>query len=125
MPLYSELNELKKFENEDFAILFKCPKCKEPIPRGALVANRDMCPNCAIEAFSLSIDASYGEPKVVNQSDLDRYLTRRTRALRRELRAQKSTTKALMKMILDMCKMTKETFLQECAKGFVKVPPVI
>ena len=101
MPLYSELNELKKFTDEDFAILFKCPKCKEPSPRGALVANKDMCPNCAIELFSLGklADASYGEPKVVDQSDLESYLWQRTRALRRELRAKKTIIKTLTKLV--------------------------
>ena len=100
MPLYSELNELKKFTDEDFAILFKCPGCKEPICRGALVANRDMCPNCAM----VGTPSIYGEPKVFDENDLDRYVRRETRALRRQLRAKKTIIETLRKLVLEIWK---------------------
>ena len=112
MPLYSELNELKlnelnKPSEEDFALLFKCPNCKRPTPRGVLRANRDMCERCAFslhEASAMTLRL-WGEPKVFDECDLVDHVCRETRPLRRQLRAQKTIIKTLTKLVLEI-KMT-------------------
>ena len=101
MPLYSELNELKKFTDEDLAILFKCPKCKTPMERRVLLTQRHMCINCAM----VGTPDIYGDPKVFDENDLNSYVRRETRPLRRQLRAQKTIIKTLTKLVLEI-KMT-------------------
>jgi hypothetical protein len=95
---YNELNdEWKKFSEN---ILVKCPQCQDAMPYWLALCKHGTCLGCDIDNFSNPEITTYPfdkvKPRVFTENDLHEYVRLQKRPLRRQLRAQKATIKALM-----------------------------